>query len=119
MADLTDEQRRALRIVARHLDGCAEEVLLAEGFSVGQVAARARGNGRDEARTGWQSPQGLVEDHRGGPEGDRGIGVSPTNLASRTPREKPIKYIDIPVSTGQAGTSGFSASPLTDRQPVM
>jgi hypothetical protein len=38
MAELTDEQRRALRILTRHLDGCAEETLLAEGFSVGQLA---------------------------------------------------------------------------------
>jgi hypothetical protein len=38
MADLNDEQRRTLRILARHLDGCAEAVLLAEGFSVGQLA---------------------------------------------------------------------------------
>ena len=37
MAALNDEQRRALRTLARHLDGCAEAVLLAEGFSVGQV----------------------------------------------------------------------------------
>jgi hypothetical protein len=38
MAKLSDEQRRALRILARHLDGCAEAVLLAEGFSVSQLA---------------------------------------------------------------------------------
>jgi hypothetical protein len=31
MAALNDEQRRALRILARHLGGCAEAVLLAEG----------------------------------------------------------------------------------------
>jgi hypothetical protein len=37
MADLTDEQRRALRLLARP-GGCAEAVLLAEGFSVGQLA---------------------------------------------------------------------------------
>jgi hypothetical protein len=41
MAKMTHEQRRALRILARHLDGCAEEVLLAEGFSVGQLAELA------------------------------------------------------------------------------
>jgi hypothetical protein len=41
MANLTNEQRRALRILARHLDGCAEAVLLAEGFSVGQLAELA------------------------------------------------------------------------------
>jgi hypothetical protein len=38
LANLNDEQRRALRILARYLDGCAEAVLLAEGFSVGQLA---------------------------------------------------------------------------------
>jgi hypothetical protein len=42
MAQLNDEQRRALRILARHLDGCAEEVLLAEGFSVGQLTVLVR-----------------------------------------------------------------------------
>jgi hypothetical protein len=39
VADLTDEQRRAL--MARHLDGRVEEVLLAEGFSIGQLAELA------------------------------------------------------------------------------
>jgi hypothetical protein len=38
MAKLSDEQRRALRILARRFDGCAEAVLLAEGFSIGQLA---------------------------------------------------------------------------------
>ncbi len=37
MTKLKDEQRRALRILARHQDGCAEAVLLAEGFSVRQL----------------------------------------------------------------------------------
>jgi hypothetical protein len=41
MAKVSDEQRRALRILAHHLEGCAEEVLLAEGFSVGQLAVLA------------------------------------------------------------------------------
>jgi putative heme iron utilization protein len=38
MATLNDEQKRALQLLARHPDGCAEAVLLAEGFSVGQLA---------------------------------------------------------------------------------
>jgi putative heme iron utilization protein len=38
MATLSDEQRRALRLLARHPDGCAEAVLLADGFHVGQLA---------------------------------------------------------------------------------
>jgi hypothetical protein len=38
MPDLNGEQWRALRLLARRLDGCAEAVLLAEGFTVGQLA---------------------------------------------------------------------------------
>jgi hypothetical protein len=38
MSNLTDEHRRALRLLARHLHGCDEAVLLAEGFSVGLLA---------------------------------------------------------------------------------
>jgi hypothetical protein len=38
MAKLSDEERRALRLLARHTDGCAEAVLLADGFHVGQLA---------------------------------------------------------------------------------
>jgi DNA-binding MarR family transcriptional regulator len=41
MAKLTNEQRRALRLLSRRLDGCAEAVLLAEGFSIGQLAELA------------------------------------------------------------------------------
>jgi hypothetical protein len=37
MANLTDEQRRALRILARHPHGCAEAVMLDQGFTVGQL----------------------------------------------------------------------------------
>jgi hypothetical protein len=38
MIKLNDEERRALRDLARYPDGCAETVLLAEGFNVGQLA---------------------------------------------------------------------------------
>jgi hypothetical protein len=38
MAKLTDERRPALRILAHHLDGCAEAILLAEVFLVGQLS---------------------------------------------------------------------------------
>jgi hypothetical protein len=38
MTKLTDEQRRALQLLARHLDGCDEAVLVAEGFSVSLLA---------------------------------------------------------------------------------
>jgi hypothetical protein len=41
MANLNTDQRRALRILARYLDGCAEAVLLADGFSIGQLAELA------------------------------------------------------------------------------
>jgi hypothetical protein len=36
MAKLTDEQRHALEMLA-HQDGCAEAVLLAAGFTIGQL----------------------------------------------------------------------------------
>jgi hypothetical protein len=32
MAKLIDEQRRVLQVLARHAGGCAEAVLLADGF---------------------------------------------------------------------------------------
>jgi hypothetical protein len=38
MAQLTNEQRRALRILSRHPDGCAEANMLAHGFKVDQIA---------------------------------------------------------------------------------
>jgi hypothetical protein len=41
MAKLTDEHRRALQVLAREPVGCAEVALLAEGFSVGQLATLA------------------------------------------------------------------------------
>jgi hypothetical protein len=37
MAKLSDEQRRALRRLARHPDGCAEAELLVDGFTIGQL----------------------------------------------------------------------------------
>jgi hypothetical protein len=35
--ELSDEQLRALRFLARHRGGYAEEVLLAQGFTTGQL----------------------------------------------------------------------------------
>jgi hypothetical protein len=35
---LKDEERSALKVLARHSGGCAEEVLLADGLSSGQLA---------------------------------------------------------------------------------
>ena len=37
MAKLNDDQRRALKTLA-HPDGCAEAMLLADGFSIDQLA---------------------------------------------------------------------------------
>jgi hypothetical protein len=37
MVSLTPEQRRALRFLARHPDGCAEAELLVDGFTIGQL----------------------------------------------------------------------------------
>jgi hypothetical protein len=38
MANLSDEERRALDVLARHHGGCDEAVLLADGFTVRQLA---------------------------------------------------------------------------------
>jgi hypothetical protein len=55
--------------------------------------------------------------YRGGSKRDRPLESSAT-FASRTPREKPIRYIAFPTGSGDAGTMGFSASPLIDRHPA-
>jgi hypothetical protein len=38
MADLSDEERQALKTLAGHSDGCGEAVLLTDGFTVRQLA---------------------------------------------------------------------------------
>jgi hypothetical protein len=38
MAKLSEEERRALDVLARHHDGCDEAVLLADGFTIGLLA---------------------------------------------------------------------------------
>jgi hypothetical protein len=38
MANLSDEERRALILLAAHSDGCDEALLLADGASIGQLA---------------------------------------------------------------------------------
>jgi hypothetical protein len=38
MANLSDQERRALNLLADHSDGCDEAALLAEGATVGQLA---------------------------------------------------------------------------------
>jgi hypothetical protein len=38
MASLSDEGRWGLHLLAGHSDGCDEEVLLADGFTMGQLA---------------------------------------------------------------------------------
>jgi hypothetical protein len=38
MAKLSDEERRALHLLAGHSDGCDEAVLLADGVTIGQLA---------------------------------------------------------------------------------
>jgi hypothetical protein len=38
MAKLSDEERRALRLLARYPSGCTEPVILAHGFGLDQIA---------------------------------------------------------------------------------
>jgi hypothetical protein len=66
---LTDEQLRALRLLAHHPGGCADAVLLAEGFHVGQLAVLVIDGfakmyrkatdvaGRRGTWSGWRSPR--------------------------------------------------------------
>jgi hypothetical protein len=67
---LNDDQRRALNALA-HQDGCAEAMLLADGFSIDQLAGgwwacrhttEARSNQRSD------EDRGLDADHREGPD---------------------------------------------------
>jgi hypothetical protein len=37
MTKVSDEQRRALEVLSRHPEGCAEAILLADGFHAGQL----------------------------------------------------------------------------------
>jgi hypothetical protein len=52
MVDMTDDQLRALRFLARHPGGCTEATLLEQGFTAGQLGhlvfaglAKLRGTG--------------------------------------------------------------------------
>jgi hypothetical protein len=40
MERLTDERRRALRLLGRHPDGCTEALMMAHGFTIDARAAR-------------------------------------------------------------------------------
>jgi hypothetical protein len=77
MAKLTDEQRRALQLLARSPNGCTEALMMAHGFEVAMLSRlvlkrtcgcrRSQHDGRPPAHQG-----DLAADHRGGAEGDRG-----------------------------------------------
>jgi hypothetical protein len=43
MAKLRDEQRRALRILGRHPDGCTESLMLAYGFTIDMLGELGAG----------------------------------------------------------------------------
>jgi hypothetical protein len=43
MANLNDEQRRALRLLARHPNGCTEAIMLAHGFTIDMLGELAAG----------------------------------------------------------------------------
>jgi hypothetical protein len=70
MAQPSDEHLRALRFLARHRGGCAEEVLLAQGFNAGRACQTTRSR--------WP-PEVPSEDHRGRAEGGRGV-IAPLRL---------------------------------------
>jgi hypothetical protein len=43
MPDLTDEQCRALRLLARYPDGCTEALMLAHGFTIDMLGELGAG----------------------------------------------------------------------------
>jgi hypothetical protein len=78
MAKLNDDQRRALQVLARERVGCAEVALLAEGFSVGQLATLAMDGFAKRkpivTNVGGREDRALDADHRRGSGGARGVG---------------------------------------------
>jgi hypothetical protein len=63
MATLSDEHLRALRFLAQHRGGCAEVVLVAQGFTTAQLGHLVFA-GLD-TRSSWP-PEVPSEDHRSG-----------------------------------------------------
>ena len=93
MAKLNDDQRRILKTLA-HQDGCAEAALLADGFSIDQLAGLVvQGYAVMQRRRveigGRMRGRGLDADHRDGPgrrsRTERPVVVRP---ALRGPRAK-------------------------------
>jgi hypothetical protein len=74
VAKLTDDQRRALQLLARSPNGCTEAILLAHGFELAMLGKLAfdgfanveRHDGRQPTHEGL-----LAADHRSGTAGDR------------------------------------------------
>jgi hypothetical protein len=68
---LSDEQLSALRFLARHRGGCAEDLLIAQGFTVGQLGYLVfAGLAKIRATAGRPEPPNVPgEDHRGGSAG--------------------------------------------------
>jgi hypothetical protein len=79
MPKLTDEQRRALRLLARSPNGCTEAIMLAHGFEsalLGKltVDGLAKVEVHDTSRRPKSESEGhLAAPHRGRPEDDRGM----------------------------------------------
>jgi hypothetical protein len=68
MADLTDEQLRALRLLARYPSGCPGTVLLEQGFSYDQLSDLVLDGLASQVAAERQSRRRsrLGGDHRGG-----------------------------------------------------
>jgi hypothetical protein len=85
MASLSDEERRALNLLAGHSDGCDEAVLLADGVTVRQLAGLVIDGYGAHSRRWSREACRLDENHRGRAAGDpmmRGLSeMSPTSIA--------------------------------------
>jgi hypothetical protein len=63
MADLTDEQRRALQLLARSPDGCTEALMMAYGFPIemlGDLAMAGFALATPHDTRAWRQPMLVV-----------------------------------------------------------
>jgi hypothetical protein len=84
MASLSDEERRALNLLAGHPDGCDEAVLLADSVTVGQLAGLViDGYATGSVAAGDPMMRGLSE-------------MSPTSIAPTCPHcAAPLRLIRV------------------------
>jgi hypothetical protein len=105
MAKLSDEQRRALRLLSRSPNGCTEAILLAHGFEVamlGKLVLDRLAKAEGSHHHGQPPHEGrLAAAHRSGAESDYGI------------RKR------VPWGAPYTGGMTHIAMPAPERMPIM